>query len=269
LVKFLIIDDDESIRILFKTILKRKFDCEVSEADNGINGLNALKKDLPDIVLLDLMMPVMDGIETLDAIRANPDFKNLPVFVITAVGDREVIRNLVEKNITDYLLKPIDVNTTVERIQKMINRLNESKNVEPSKTNGKTNIRPKNDQIMLIDNDTEFKSFFNSLLKDQYTIHLASNPTEAFSIFATHRPKYIFMSNNLSLLDKILFSQKIREIASDKEFEIYLVIDNMKLIPSKVLSYDGVIRKTMDKELFLKDIYFLNEEMFESKRTRQ
>ncbi len=268
LLKFLVIDDDESIRTLFKSILKRKFICEVFEADNGISGLTALQKNMPDIILLDLMMPVMDGIETLDAIRANPVFKNIPVIVITAVGDREVIRNLCEKNITDYLLKPIDVNITVERIQKMIHRLNESKQINLSGKKEQVNSKNGTDKILIVDNDAEFKNFFHSLLKERYTIHLASNGTEGLSIFTEHRPKFIFMSNNLSLLDKIILSQKIRETASDKEVVIYLLIDNMKLLSTKVFSYNGIIKKTMDKELFLKDIHFLNEDAFEMKRTR-
>jgi two-component system cell cycle response regulator len=82
LLKFLVIDDDESIRTLFKSILKRKFVCEVFEADNGISGLTALQKNMPDIILLDLMMPVMDGIETLDAIRANPNLKTFPLLLL-------------------------------------------------------------------------------------------------------------------------------------------------------------------------------------------
>ncbi|MCX6169883.1 MAG: response regulator [Ignavibacteriales bacterium] len=268
MVSFLIIDDDESIRTLFRTILKKKFVCEVFEADNGVNGLSALQKNLPDIILLDLMMPVMDGIETLDSIRANPAFKTIPVFVITAVGDREVIRNLCEKNITDYLLKPIDVNETVERIQRMINRLGESKKIEPVGKTGRVNSKEKANQILIVDNDAEFKNFFNDLLNERFIIHQASNVNEGFTVFSDHQPKFIFMSNNLSLLDKIILSQKIREISSDKEVEIYLLIDNMKLLPSKIHSYNGVIRKTTDKELFLKDIYFLNEEIFETKRTR-
>jgi len=76
------------------------------------------------------------------------------------------------------------------------------------------------------------------------------------------------MSNNLSLIDKILLSQKIRESASDKEVAIYLLIDNVKLLSTKVFSYNGIIKKTMDKELFLKDIHFLNENLLEMKRAR-
>lgn len=268
MLKFLVIDDDESIRTLFKSILKRKFVCEVFEAENGVNGLSSLQKNSPDIILLDLMMPVMDGVETLDVIRANPDFKDIPVIVITAVGDREVIRNLCEKNITDYLLKPIDVNTTVERIQRMINRLNESKQINSSVNKKQTGDKSEPDSILIVDNDGEFKTFFHSLLKEHHTIHFASNGTEGLSIFAEHRPKFIFMSNNLSLIDKILLSQKIRETASDKEVAIYLLIDNVKLLSTKVFSYNGIIKKTMDKELFLKDIHFLNENLLEMKRMR-
>jgi PleD family two-component response regulator len=150
----------------------------------------------------------------------------------------------------------------------MIHRLSESKKIDSSDKKKQVNSKNGADQILIVDDDAEFKTFFNSLLKERFTIHLASNGTEGLSIFTDYKPKFIFMSNNLSLLDKIILSQKIRETASDKEVAIYLLIDNMKLLSTKVFSFDGIIKKTMDKELFLKDIHFLNEDAFEMKRTR-
>ncbi|MCX6169884.1 MAG: response regulator [Ignavibacteriales bacterium] len=259
MLKFLVVDDDEIIRAMVKSILKKKFDCEVFEANNGRTGLEVIEKNMPDIILLDLMMPVMDGVETLDAIRANSAYKNIPVIVITAVGDREIIRNLSEKKITDYILKPIDVSNTVDRIQKMINRLNETKTNDlldkKEELNSKVGLMP----ILIVDTDTEFKAFFYSILNENFTIYLASNVTEGLSIFANYKPKYIFMSNSLGLLDKTLLTQKIRETVSDKEVSIYLLTDNTKLLTTRVFSYDGIVKKTMDKKMFLKDIYSVME----------
>jgi hypothetical protein len=67
-------------------------------------------------------------------------------------------------------------------------------------------------------------------------------------------------------LDKTVLTQKIRELSSDKEVSIYLLIDSMKLYSAKVFSYDGIIKKTMDRQLFFKSFYFLNEKSLEMKR---
>jgi two-component system, cell cycle response regulator len=259
LVKFLVVDDDEIIRTMVKSILVRKFDCEVFEANNGITCLQAIEKNMPDIVLLDLMMPVMDGVQTLDALRANPAYKNIPVIVLTAVGDREIIRTLSEKKITDYILKPIDVNNTVDRIQKMISRLNETRANDLSGKKNDTGTKAKLKQILIVDTDTEFMAFFNSLFKDHFTIYSASNVTEGLAFFTSHKPNIIFMNNCLSLLDKAFLNQKIRETVSGKEVSIYLLIDTSKFLTTKVFSYDGIVRKSMDKETFLNDINFILE----------
>ena len=127
MLRFLIIEDDKIIRSIFKTLIKKKFQCTIFEADNGQTGLKILQDKLPDIVFLDISMPVMNGIETLNIIRSNPSFKYIPVIMLTAISDKNIVNAFVEKGISDYLLKPLDHDATISRIQKVISRINEKK----------------------------------------------------------------------------------------------------------------------------------------------
>ena len=82
--KVLIVDDDESARMIFKSSLKRaKIIAEVSEAQNGFEALNLLVKSKPNLMFIDLLMPVMDGFELLEAIKHSPDWSNIPIIINT------------------------------------------------------------------------------------------------------------------------------------------------------------------------------------------
>jgi threonine synthase len=79
-----IIDDTAEARRLIRRILQSQGDFTIHEATNGKEGLQLIERELPDLVILDLMMPEMDGFAVLDALRANPNTANIPVIVATA-----------------------------------------------------------------------------------------------------------------------------------------------------------------------------------------
>ena len=101
----LVVDDDEDLRILARKALGRAGH-EVIEADNGEEGLRLVESRKPNLVLLDLNMPGMDGFEVLKALRASEAGKSLPVIVLTALGDEESARNSFQSGATDFLAKP-------------------------------------------------------------------------------------------------------------------------------------------------------------------
>jgi PAS domain S-box-containing protein len=96
----LLIEDDDTTRSMMKTMLERE-SWRVIEAGNGQEGLDAVAKDRPNVILLDLMMPKMDGFEFLMKLHANPDWRGIPVVVITAKDltpeDRRRLSGYVEK----------------------------------------------------------------------------------------------------------------------------------------------------------------------------
>lgn len=251
MLKILIIEDDESTRFLLKRILKRRYTCAVIEAENGEIGLNSLQEYLPDLVLLDLTMPVMDGVETLGRIRSNPIFKNIPVLVITALNEKKLVGTLAEKGISDYILKPIDPDLAFKRIQKVINNIL----IKSNKSSKKENVYSDAglNQLLIADKDAEFKAFFTSVLGNKFIIHEASSGIEGLNIFTQHKPNYIFVSDKFGLLDKKILTEKVREVAGIDEVSIYLITDNDKESSSRIFFFDGILKKTSDPVLFLKD----------------
>ena len=119
----LVVDDQPNVRLLLSHILRKKIGCTVSLATNGIEALDLLGRQPFDLVVLDVMMPVMDGIEMLETMRRRPSLRHLPVIVLSAVRDEGKVRQLVRHGISGYLAKPLRPLDVAERIQDIIARI--------------------------------------------------------------------------------------------------------------------------------------------------
>jgi CheY-like chemotaxis protein len=120
---FLIIDDDPTVRAYLNRIISKKFGNSIQMVENGAEGLKYLQNSNPDVILLDISMPVMDGVEFLKTMRMIEKFKNTPVIILTAINERDIIGEMIGLGISDYILKPIRAEYTYERIQKAIETL--------------------------------------------------------------------------------------------------------------------------------------------------
>jgi len=118
--KVLVIEDGDVLRRFLRFVLENKFHFIVMEAKNGVEGLDILSRELPFLVILDLMMPEMNGVEVLNKIRENERTKDLPVIICTSVSDKRIVTGLIKKGITDYLLKPINVNQVSDKINEVL-----------------------------------------------------------------------------------------------------------------------------------------------------
>lgn len=112
----LIADDNMLIRDLL-TIHLIKNNYQVFTADNGLEALQIIEKEQIDIVLLDLMMPKLDGIGTLKEIRKNFSSLDLPVLIITAMDDSSSVVKVLELGANDYVTKPLDIPVVLARLQ--------------------------------------------------------------------------------------------------------------------------------------------------------
>ena len=248
----MIIEDDEAARALVRTILKKNFACTILEAENGETALSILKTEIPNIILLDISMPVMDGSELLTLLRSNPLFKTVPVLVITAMSDKELVGSLLSKGICDYLLKPIDVQETVKRINRIIAKMLEQKG--PANAQDYTSGNYGLPGLLLVENDNKARELFHKLLGDRFIIHDVKNGTEALSSFAKFSPRYIVVSDKVGLLDKKIITQRIGETATEKEVSIFLIATDTKVVSLKVFTFDGIIVKLEKPEEFKDEV---------------
>lgn len=103
----LVVDDDQFQRDVIGAILKSE-KYRVTFAANGLEALNAIGRDGPDLVLMDLNMPQMDGLQTLRTIKANRGYGNLPVMLISGMSDGSVVREILKAGAVDFIVKPFE-----------------------------------------------------------------------------------------------------------------------------------------------------------------
>jgi CheY-like chemotaxis protein len=112
----LLIDDDDGNRLLIRQALEQKFGATVVGARNGVEGLRALERSVPDLIFLDLWMPVLSGHDFLERIREEKQWSEIPVIIMTAMQDKDVVQKLIRLKISGYLIKPVTVEQLTDRI---------------------------------------------------------------------------------------------------------------------------------------------------------
>jgi two-component system cell cycle response regulator len=117
--RILTVDDSKTIRLIVAKAFK-PFECDVLEAANGVEGLAVASREKPDVIILDLTMPVMDGAEMLAKLKANPELKTIPVIMLTAEAGRENVLRIAKLGVRDYLIKPFKEEMLVDRVGRVI-----------------------------------------------------------------------------------------------------------------------------------------------------
>jgi DNA-binding response OmpR family regulator len=102
--KVLLVEDDKMIIDMY-TLKFTQEGYEVVQAENGKDGLEAAKKNPPDIILLDIILPQMDGFTVLKSLKADPKTKNIPVVLLTNLGQDGDVKKGLELGAVDYLIK--------------------------------------------------------------------------------------------------------------------------------------------------------------------
>lgn len=117
--KILLIDDSSVNNLLLQNILEDE-DFTILVAFNGKEGLNIIKEEKPDLILLDIMMPRMDGMEVLEKIVSDEKTKDIPVIMLTAKIDSADQQASIEMGAVDYINKPVDIDKILEKIKNIL-----------------------------------------------------------------------------------------------------------------------------------------------------
>jgi CheY-like chemotaxis protein len=119
--KILIVEDDKFVAEVYLAKLA-EMDYLTVLAGNGEEGLRALSSEKFDLILLDILMPIMDGVEMLGEIKKNEKWKDIPVILLTNVGEKDSIEKVRRLGATDYLIKshftPSEVIEKIESVFK-------------------------------------------------------------------------------------------------------------------------------------------------------
>ncbi len=116
----LVVDDDDMNLKMAELILKKELGVNVILVDSGMKCIDTLQHEIVDLVLLDIQMPVVNGIKTLEMIRRREDLKNIPVIFLTASSDKETVIKAGRMGVSDYIKKPFLPKDLTDRVKRVL-----------------------------------------------------------------------------------------------------------------------------------------------------
>jgi len=119
--KVLIVEDSPTMRQLIAFALKRIRGIKIVEAQDGVDGLKKLSGDKFDLILSDINMPIMDGLKLVSLVRRDPNFKDVPIVIITTEGASEDRERALSLGANDYITKPIQTTQILDVARRLLN----------------------------------------------------------------------------------------------------------------------------------------------------
>ena len=237
----LVIDDDEINRMVAKTVLESQLSCKVVAADNGVDGIDVLRRQHVSVVLLDIEMPFMDGFQTLAEIRADEGLKDVPVIMLTAAADRETITRVAMQGVAGYIKKPFLPEDMVRRVKECLDEGRDLKS------------------ILIVDGEEEVRRQAKDIIDQALPFYVltADSGIKALEAIRTRPVDLALMSLALPFLDGLQVASMIAMNELLRDVKILLMTDSeegdaqvreeMEVSPMIV----GCVRKPFSKETLL------------------
>jgi len=228
--KVLVIDDDPTIHDLLKRLLQRQ-GFKVSGVQSGREGLKQAREIDPDVIILDVMMPEMDGWNVLSSLKNDPVLSEIPVVMLSMIEDKHMGFAL---GAADYLTKPIDR----EKLSNMLRKYR----------------RTSDEALVLVVEDEEgVRQFMRVLLeRDGWAVMEAGNGQEALARVAEKRPSLILLDLMMPEMDGFEFVAQLREVTEWKDIPV-VVITAMELTAKDYQRLNGNVTKIMRKGSYQQD----------------
>lgn len=119
--KVLVVEDSPTMRQLIVFALKRIRGLSIVEANDGVDGLKKLSSEKFDLILTDINMPIMDGLKLVSLARNDPNYKSVPIVIITTEGASEDRERALSIGANDYITKPIQTTRIIDVTRKLLN----------------------------------------------------------------------------------------------------------------------------------------------------
>jgi CheY-like chemotaxis protein len=231
----LVIDDDLSVQDLMQRFLSRE-GFQVFAAGSGTEGLKLARFHMPDVIVLDVMMPSVDGWAVLTELKADPQLANIPVVMVTMVDDKNLGYAL---GASDYLLKPIDYDRLAELLHKY------SSESTPA-------------SVMVVEDNTENREMMRrQLTKAGWQVMEATNGREALTLMDTQQPGIILLDLMMPEMDGFEFLDELRRRPQWRTIPV-IVLTAKDLTPEDRRRLDGQIERVYQKGAFNRQM-LLNE----------
>ncbi len=197
-----------------------------------------------DFVLLDLLMPVMSGYETLQAIRRSTTLQHLPVMVMSTVREEARVREAIDLGISTYMAKPLRPADVSARLTRIVARLGGAgAGGRPRVVAG---VFGRATAILVVDEDREFRHFVRGALSPKYSVATASGGAQGLRMALDHPPALILLGSQLGALRAPMFLEQLRGMPRLGVVPVVAVVPAPGEAPPP--GADASIERTLDVE---------------------
>lgn len=241
----LIIDDEKDFCLFIKDALEVTGRYRVIYATSGKGGVRMAKSNKPDLILLDIVMPGIDGLQTLKLLKEDMDTQVIPVIILTAKSDDMYKAEAVSSYCEDYLIKPVGVDILRSKIDNVLKRRQDradagKEGVSPDKKPEWEGIK-----ILVIDDEKENCEFIKTFLSVRgFRVSTCSDSEKAMAEFEKVKPQFVILDIVMPKVDGMEILRKIREL--DKKIKVFMLtaIKDPQIIRDTVsLGADDIIIK--------------------------
>jgi two-component system cell cycle response regulator len=241
--KVLTVDDSKTVRIIVRKAFKA-FDCEILEAANGVEGLALAAKESPDLILLDVTMPVMDGVEMLTKLKSDSALKGIPVVMLTAEGGRDNVLRIAKIGVRDYLVKPFREEVLVEKCGRII----DLKPIADGAARAKS-ITDSADILVVEDKPIIVQQIQDGLKHTPWKIRGVATQGEAIDACTKAPPDVVIVS--LSLPDETAFTlfRLLRTSLKTKYTPVFALVvktETSQQQQAQTLGFSAIVTKPID-----------------------
>lgn len=238
--RLLLIDDDQDIRDLLRFTLSSKY--EIAEAENGMAGLTLIEKFQPDFVICDVMMPVLNGLETVEAIRQHPVYADLTVFFLTGEKSPDLPALARSLGVNLFLPKPIEPSLLDELIELYVQEMKiQPRSRQPVDKNTTISVTAMAGQslaaggpvrILVIDDDAGNLGMLQEILgndeKKRWETIWSKEPMVAVSNLARFEPDIILYNPRQRAMNGVQFAKFLQQKKLTTLFELAFVGSQFK-----------------------------------------
>ena len=260
----MIVDDDRrNVKLLASRLPNKEF--ESIFAYEGISAIKAAQKETPDLILLDVLMPKMDGYEVTRRLKKNPVTKDIPIILVTSLNGPEEKTKGLKAGADEFLNKPIHWAELLTRVRSLIRLKNFQQGktqTTPSQESSVESIIPAEisaeeegvPSILLIESDEEYASLIQDCLNGQnYKVNWVQSWKEAISLLSQEKKDLMILSLPLPGTDGLKFCKRLKGLENTKSMQIMLLADRKDpaySVRSKDYGVDDLMIKPVDKQVF-------------------
>ncbi|MEI7600230.1 MAG: PleD family two-component system response regulator [Aestuariivirga sp.] len=260
--RVLVVDDIlANVRLLEAKLAAEYF--EVVTAMNGADAMEAVQRTRPDIVLLDVMMPGIDGIEVCRRIKQNPATQHIPVVMVTALDQPEDRIRGLEAGADDFLTKPVNDVALFCRVKGLVrlkmltDELRARTGVDPlGLSTNEPAIETASGRVLVLDNRLAPAERIRNLLTPKHEVTLVADPQQAFEAFGAAQGSFELIIVNLDLdgIDGLRICSQLKSVETTRQTPILILVDpedHQRLLRALDMGVNDYLIRPIDRQELL------------------